>query len=306
MAEWVLRTAPAYFAKWGVPFKEVDNALDGQVNGGEGWKTRSRSSGDFTDGKPRGIVIHHTASPISQSIGSALRYEIHTADAEPIGNMTIGRDGIVYLTCAGASNTNGSGGPWLTSNEVVPMDTGNSRLIGVEAMNDGIGERWTDAMIDTYPKCIAALCDLINHECGWPNPMLSAGKDVMAHFEYGNVQVPNRKNDPFGPSPWNNFENRRWDMDLFRGTVFNLLTTPTEEHALPVSEEQYNTTIKLITDRLAGISDRNEAQGTRISNLDARLESHNMRISNVSGNLAKLSTAFESFRNRVLEWVGKF
>jgi hypothetical protein len=229
MPAWVLREAPKYFTKFKVPFIEVDNAIDGIVHEGPDWQFRSRSSGDFFNGTPLGIVVHHTASPTSQSIGSALRYEIHTADAEPIGNFTIARDGVWHITCAGASNTNGVGGPWLTSNGVIAQDTGNTRLIGVEAMNNGIGETWTPEMQITYPLGVAALCDLINNECQLPNKLFTAGKDVMAHFEWGNVTIPNRKNDPFGPSPWNDFTNTRWNMDRFRGTVFGLLLPPVEE-----------------------------------------------------------------------------
>jgi hypothetical protein len=76
-------------------------------------------------------------------------------------------------------------------------------------------------MCDLYVLVVCAVIDCINNTQG--APYLGAG-DVMAHFEWVLPTYPNRKNDPAGPCRWNNFENRRWDMNLFRRDVYQWLS----------------------------------------------------------------------------------
>ncbi len=101
-----------------------------------GWPDRARSSGGY-DGGPWAVVWHHTASAGDGA-----------ADA-PVCNLVIGRDGVVYVCAAGATNTNGKGGPHLLPDgRTIPADGANSRVIGVELSNDGVGMAFPAPMMD--------------------------------------------------------------------------------------------------------------------------------------------------------------
>ena len=227
-----------YLDRWKVKYVQVDTVVfengSWRIIEGDGWRNRSRSSGGFD--KMSGGVSHHTASSTSTSIESALGYELITADAAPIGNFTLDRDATLYLTTGGASNTNGTGGPWLTAREVVPADTGNSRLVAIEAMNNGIGEEWPEPMLDMYVLAWCAITDWATNETPG-GPFLGAGKSVMAHFEWGNVQIPNRKNDPAGPKRYAPPGPSRWNMDQFRGDIFARYMAGPEPAPDPLPED---------------------------------------------------------------------
>jgi hypothetical protein len=101
------------------------------------------------------------------------------------------------VLAAGATNTNGKGGPL----DGVPADSMNTHAIGVEA-NGGYGEAWPTVQTDSYTRGVAALMAhyRIDH--------------CRAHFEW----APDRKIDPAGPSPWAT-GNASWNMDAFRADL---------------------------------------------------------------------------------------
>ncbi len=197
-----LTKLPQFLDKWGVP-----------TSYHPGWETRSRKSGDFDD--LQGIIIHHDASGARSSLRSALGYAYGSAKDGPIGNGFLRRpkDGLGFVLAAiRATNTAGKGGPMLSSRGVIPRDTANSRTFNIEAQNNGRGEAWSDAMCDMYVRLVCAVIDCINNTV--PGKDIGAG-DVWAHFEW-----TNRKIDPFGPSKFNGYTNKKWDMNKFRGAVF--------------------------------------------------------------------------------------
>jgi hypothetical protein len=144
-----------------------------------GWENRSRGSGGF-DSPPLGVCWHHTAS--SASVNNDLSYMIHNSPDAPIGNMLLARDGIVYPIAAGAANTQGKGGPTQFSRGTVPLDSGNTRMWGIEAANNGVGEAWPQVQIDAYFKCNNALAELFGNQV----------TDCISHQGY----APSRKVDP--------------------------------------------------------------------------------------------------------------
>jgi hypothetical protein len=97
---------------------------------------------------------------------------------------------------AGATNTNGSGGPLGP----VPADSMNSSAIGIEAGNNGTGEPWPHAQQDAYTRLCRALCDHYGIPVGC----------VFSHCEW----APGRKVDPAGPSQW--AAQGTWNEDSFR------------------------------------------------------------------------------------------
>lgn len=113
----------------------------------DGWKTRARSSGGFA-APPLGIQWHHTAS--STTPENDIHWQTEGCDDAPVGNMTIMRDGSVWMVAAGAANTAGKGGPLTLSRGTVPLDGANSRTWAFEVANNGVGEPWPVVQVDTY------------------------------------------------------------------------------------------------------------------------------------------------------------
>jgi hypothetical protein len=113
----------------------------------DGWKTRARSSGGFA-APPLGVQWHHTASQTSPE--NDIHWQTEGCDDAPVGNMTIMRDGSVWMVAAGAANTAGKGGPLALSRGTVPLDSGNSTTWAIEVANNGVGEPWPAVQIDAY------------------------------------------------------------------------------------------------------------------------------------------------------------
>lgn len=151
-----------------------------------GWRTRETRPGFG----PLGVVCHHTATSTSVSDETMRRILINgRADLRgPLAQCGLRRDGTWDIIAAGRCNHNGYG-KW-----------GNDS-IGVEAYNDGKGEPWPKAQLDSYTRGVAAIC---------------------AHYQWGAHRVkghketdPTRKIDPVGI-----------DMAKFRRTVTTLNTPP--------------------------------------------------------------------------------
>jgi hypothetical protein len=170
-----------------------------------GWETRSRSSGGFDN--LYGIVCHHTATNPALSFDGYCRLAWQTHPERPVANINLGRGGEITVGVAGASNHAGKGGPRNTSKGMVPLDSGNRYLIGIEALNTGVGEPWGETMQDRYIALVQALC---NHYG------FVVASDIMSHHEW----TPSRKIDPAGPSRFGSINRSgTWDMDIFRSTV---------------------------------------------------------------------------------------
>ena len=162
-----------------------------------GWETRSRSSGGYD--AVWAIGVHHTASNTSPA--NDLNYMLKNADAKPIGALYLSRDGTVTVCAAGATNTQGKGGPYKTSKGTIPKDAGNRYFLSIEAANAGTGEEWPEVQQVAYAK----MCHVLVTKLG-----LNWG-DIVAHFEW-----TSRKYDPAGNSKYAT-GGALWDMDKFRG-----------------------------------------------------------------------------------------
>lgn len=185
MSTWLLNL-PTWLREGGLTVEEYP-----------GWETRSRSSGGYD--AVWAIGVHHTASNTSPA--NDLAYMLKNADAKPIGALYLARNGVVTVCAAGATNTQGKGGPYKTSKGTIPKDAGNRYMLSIEAANAGTGEPWPEVQQDAYAK----LCHILVQKLG-----LSWG-DIVAHFEW-----TSRKYDPAGQSRYAN-GGALWDMDKFRG-----------------------------------------------------------------------------------------
>jgi len=166
----------------GLPVVEVDHVSGGTIVEGPAWRTRSRSSGGFNPGYPLGVVWHHTASSPNTSAASNVGYIIHGSENAPVCGLYLHDDGVWYVCAAGASNTQGKGGPQSFSRGTVALDQGNTQLLGIEAGNSGVGEPWPQVQLDSYFAGTIALCDYLG----------VALTDVTIHGEY----AEGRKIDP--------------------------------------------------------------------------------------------------------------
>jgi hypothetical protein len=199
-----LDALPDYLTQWKVPFALYP-----------GYRERSRSSGDFAE--LMAVGVHHTASSTTPERDLGWMY-LNSPD-RPIGNGLLDRTGKFTLGAVRATNTQGKGGPYLTSRGVIPLNAGNSRMFSIEAANNGTGEPWPAAQMDTYVKLCACLVECISETT--PGRALQVG-DIVAHFEW----APGRKFDPAGNSPYAAGA-ALWDMDKFRRDVYVALNPPT-------------------------------------------------------------------------------
>lgn len=172
-----------------------------------GWQSRSRSSGGFNDGQPDHLMAHHTASPASADGWPDANYMCYSSDIRPVANLLLARDAAVYVMAAGATNTNGSGSDPCG---MMANDSMNTRAIGVEAGNDGVGEPWPQVQQEGY----VALCQALCAHYG------IATSRIHSHAEY----APTRKIDPAGPSRWSPHPTggsggNMWSMPDFRRDV---------------------------------------------------------------------------------------
>jgi hypothetical protein len=146
----------------------------------DGWKTRARSSGGYEPGRPHCVMWHHTASATSPA--NDCNYMCHGADARPVANVLIARDGAVWLMAAGATNTNGSGRSISFSRGTVPTDSMNSYAFGMEIANNGVGEDYPQAQVDAAFRVSNTMNARLGNQPG----------DVSTHQFY----APDRKVDP--------------------------------------------------------------------------------------------------------------
>ena len=146
----------------------------------DGWQTRARGSGGYDGDRPWCIMWHHTASKTSAA--NDVSYICFGNPDAPVANLYLERNGTVHVCAAGATNTNGKGGPLSVSKGTIPLDSMNTYAVGIEAGNDGIGEPWPQVQIDAY----FALNNILTAKLG-----LWAG-DCCTH----QVWAPSRKIDP--------------------------------------------------------------------------------------------------------------
>jgi len=180
-----------------------------------GWENRGRSSGGYD--AVRAVFVHHTASDTSPASDMSFMWE--NSPDRPIGAIYLARDGRLTVGAAGATNTQGKGGPWTLSTGTIPKDTGNGYGIAIEAANGGTGQPWPAAQTDAYVRACRALAHAYR---------LDPSRDVLAHYEWCAPSCPGRKVDPVGPSPYAAGA-QSWDMAAFRRDVAQLEPEPEPE-----------------------------------------------------------------------------
>lgn len=155
------------------------------------WRNRSRSGNTswYTSGIT-GLYLHDTASSIGShdTIADEIREAracAITHEVKPVSNIYLGPSGTWYPLAGGPSNTNGLGrDTWHPTNSQlwIPDNSANSRVIAIEAGNNGVGEPWPQ--LEEYLHGCAAIADAYG--------ISTSG--IRAHHEW----APTRKIDLSG------------------------------------------------------------------------------------------------------------
>ena len=231
-------------AVWLYDLPDVLEAAGLTVETWPGWENRARGSGGYD--AVRAVFAHHTASNTSPDADRSYMWDSTSGD-QPIGALYLARDGIITVGAAGATNTQGKGGPWDLSTGLIPKDQGNAYGLAIEAANAGTGEPWPAAQTDAYLVACRALCAAYG---------LDPARDVLSHWEWCEPSCPGRKIDPAGPSPWADGADR-WDMGGFRFDVVGAPipdppTDPTDPGPVPPTQLEDPTMTFLLRNRDSG------------------------------------------------------
>lgn len=124
----------------------------------DGWRTRGRpaSTGRFA---PVGVLCHHTATGPRTSDAAVVRLLIEgrTDLAGPLCHLGLDRQGRVHIIAAGRANHAGK----AKASGTVAAGDGNELYIGIEAFNDGVGEKWGKVQYDAYVLLAATLSEKV-------------------------------------------------------------------------------------------------------------------------------------------------
>lgn len=124
----------------------------------DNWQTRTRpsSTGGFD---PEGVLVHHTGSKQTNSDLEYAKWLFLVGRSDlpaPLCQVSISRNGTVYLGAAGRGNHAGK----AKASGPIRSGDGNELYIGIECMNDG-SEGWSKAQRDALVKTCAVLCEYL-------------------------------------------------------------------------------------------------------------------------------------------------
>jgi N-acetylmuramoyl-L-alanine amidase len=142
----------------------------------DGWETRGNELSSVI-----GVVGHHTVSnPPANNPSLNVCINGRPDLKGPLCQLLLARDGSYDVIAAGEANHAGSGSwpGWPSS--------ANDNTIGIEAENNGTGEWWSAAIMDSFAEGCAAILEYI-------------GKDKSAFITHYEWAGDGRKIDPRGP-----------------------------------------------------------------------------------------------------------
>lgn len=120
----------------------------------DGWQTRGRpaSTGGFN---AVGVLCHHTATGPKTSNASVVKLLVNGRSdlPGPLCHFGLARNGTVYIISSGRANHAGK----AKASGTVSAGDGNELYIGIEAFNDGVGEKWSNTQMEAYALLAAVL-----------------------------------------------------------------------------------------------------------------------------------------------------
>ena len=195
-----------------------------------GWKTRGKDSLGRPSGMADiigGVLCHHTATTTTGGDYPSLRTVTYgrVGLVNALSNFGLGRSGTIYVIAAGQT--------WHAGT-VNDQRFSNPQAIGIEAENNGVGERWGAAMLESYARLCAGLCRAFR---------LDPYDQVRGHKE---VRLPlGAKIDP------------SFDMPAFRRVVAARLANQSGEFVMDQDARDY---LRAMEDRInarLGVIDAN-------------------------------------------------
>ena len=199
-------TGSYQWATWLADALRADPVIAPRVVEHDGWQTWGRPPPQFTF-TPRFVLSHHTACGTTSTPDQCVQqvfYVDHGDTPAPIAQLLITRDLNVHIGAAGRANHAGSG-TWPDGTE------GNGMAIGIEVCNNGVGEPWSDGLVDTYARVAAAIFDYV----GYP---YTDRLDTHAAYTARKPNNSNVKIDPAGPATWRP-QGGTWGLDEWRAHV---------------------------------------------------------------------------------------
>lgn len=138
-----------------------------------GWDTRGTATFN-----PVGVMWHHTATGTNWTDQRVTDLLVRGRSdlPGPLCHLQLNRDGSYVVIAAGRANHAGTG-RWNN------ITAGNTNFIGIEATNDGVGEPWSQTILDAYHVGTAAIVRHLN----------GSVDNVIGHKEW-----TTRKIDPRG------------------------------------------------------------------------------------------------------------
>lgn len=235
----------------------------------DGW--RKRGHGDFLD--IRGVLCHHTAG------GGANDWQVvqygRPGLPGPLSQLVLERDGTFRVIAVGVCWHAGRGS-WRGW----PTDNANYHTVGIEAVNNGVGQPWPAVQLDAYKRGCAAILRRIGRGSG----------DCVAHREYSSEG----KIDPAGI-----------DMNAFRRDVQALIDRR-DEDMTPEQAKQLAEVHRELTQRYSSRSNHRkddkpvDTLAGLVLNVDGRV--HEASI-DVPAQLARIEQALTDLPARIAEAV---
>jgi hypothetical protein len=201
----------------------IDYAADVLRNAGvevievDGWKRRSRRQNSSPYPRVESIFWHHTASGPLANGWPDVNWMTFNSDVRPVANAYVDRQGRWWLMAAGATNTEGVGGPLKVGSFTIAKDNANASAWSVEVANNGQGEPYPQAQVDSLIKGTAVMFHWLSHQFMWINDGLGSINRLSTHYLW-----TTRKIDIAGPAQYARVDDpryNRWDMPKARVDV---------------------------------------------------------------------------------------
>ena len=158
----------------------LEEGLGDKIVFNKRWNQTFKPS-QWAKGKPFGLITHHTAGAATDSDVSGAKgnrkgdnagqikfVESHPDFNSPASQMTLDRDGTVYVNClgptyhAGKSDPNNWKGSKWQKDSGCGTDAGNSYYMGVECVSKGQKKDFTPEMKESLGRLINVLADIFD------------------------------------------------------------------------------------------------------------------------------------------------
>lgn len=168
-------------AIWMTGLDRVAKATGRKVVLVDGWEKRGHGPMNSVTS----IICHHTAGPDNGQSYPSLNTVKNGRPGlpGPLAQLGIGRDGTIYVIGSGVAYHAG---------KVGSTKHNNWNAIGIEAENNGTGEKWGDELMESYVRLVRALVDEfklpISAVLGHKEVAIPKGRKIDPNFDMGDFR----------------------------------------------------------------------------------------------------------------------